>query len=84
MLPPIIREPWMDSALCTQADPDAWFPDQGGSAKEAKKVCRACPVAVECLDFALATNERFGIWGGLTELERRSLAKFREGHWGAA
>jgi WhiB family redox-sensing transcriptional regulator len=74
----------MDDALCTQVDVgDIFYPDQGGNPKAAKKVCRRCLVAQECLEYALAHNERFGVWGGLSERERRSLAKFQGGHWGA-
>jgi WhiB family redox-sensing transcriptional regulator len=61
---------------CAQiGDTDLFYPDKGGSNKKAKAVCRACPVAAECLDYALANNERFGIWGGLSERERRKLTK---------
>lgn len=65
---------WADQALCAQTDPDAFFPEKGASARVAKQVCAACPVAAECLDHALATRERFGIWGGVTERNRRTLA----------
>jgi len=68
-----IDQPWADQALCAQTDPESFFPDKGGSTREAKKVCAACFVQAECLDWALTTNERFGIWGGLSERERRKL-----------
>jgi WhiB family transcriptional regulator, redox-sensing transcriptional regulator len=67
--------PWQDSALCAEADPEAWFPEKGGSTKEAKKVCMACDVRAECLDYALERDERFGIWGGLSERERHRLKR---------
>ena len=54
---------------------EAFFPEKGGSTREAKKVCMACEVRVECLDYALENDERFGIWGGLSERERRRLKK---------
>ena len=63
--------PWMRSALCAQTDPEAWFPEKGGSTREAKDICSRCTVAAECLDYALERQERFGIWGGLSERERR-------------
>jgi WhiB family redox-sensing transcriptional regulator len=63
--------PWQDRALCAQADPEAWFPEKGGSTREAKRVCQACPVRAECREYALETDQRFGIWGGLSEQERR-------------
>jgi WhiB family transcriptional regulator, redox-sensing transcriptional regulator len=62
---------WQDRALCAQTDPEAFFPEKGGSTREAKKVCRACEVRAECLEYALEHDERFGIWGGLSERERR-------------
>ena len=64
---------WTASALCAQADPDAFFPEMGGSARAAKAVCSRCPVRAECLAEALANREPFGVWGGLTARERRGL-----------
>lgn len=64
---------WMDQGLCAQTDPETWFPEKGGSVREAKAICATCPVVAECLDYALARQERFGIWGGLSERERRRL-----------
>ena len=66
---------WQERALCAQTDPEAFFPEKGGSTREAKKVCLACEVRAECLEYALANDERFGIWGGLSERERRRLKK---------
>jgi len=66
---------WQERALCAQTDPEAFFPEKGGSTREAKKVCGGCEVRAECLDYALANDERFGIWGGLSERERRKLKK---------
>lgn len=71
----IIVPPWVADALCAQTDPDGFFPEKGGSTREAKAVCMKCTVSAECLDFALANEERFGIWGGLSERERRKLAR---------
>ena len=64
---------WQAQALCAEVDADIFFPDKGGSTREAKKVCRACEVRAECLEYALANGERFGIWGGVTERARRRL-----------
>ena len=64
---------WQDLALCAQTDPEAFFPEKGGSTREAKSVCRGCEVRAECLEYALAHEERFGVWGGLSERERRRL-----------
>ncbi len=66
---------WQERALCAQTDPEAFFPEKGGSTREAKKVCTTCEVRAECLDYALANDERFGIWGGLSERERRKLKR---------
>ena len=66
---------WQDRALCAQTDPEAFFPEKGGSTREAKKVCTRCEVRAECLEYALAHDERFGIWGGLSERERRKVKK---------
>jgi WhiB family redox-sensing transcriptional regulator len=66
---------WQERALCAQTDPEAFFPEKGGSTREAKKVCLSCDVRAECLEYALAHDERFGIWGGLSERERRKLKK---------
>jgi WhiB family redox-sensing transcriptional regulator len=66
---------WQERALCAQTDPEAFFPEKGGSTREAKKVCRACEVRAECLEYALGHDERFGIWGGMSERERRRLKR---------
>ena len=68
-------EGWQERALCAQTDPEAFFPEKGGSTREAKKVCLTCDVRTECLEAALMNDERFGIWGGLSERERRKLKK---------
>jgi WhiB family redox-sensing transcriptional regulator len=66
---------WRDRALCCQTDPDAFFPEQGGSVREAKRICQGCEVRTECLEYALSHDERFGVWGGLSERERRRLKR---------
>lgn len=66
---------WQERALCAQTDPEAFFPEKGGSTREAKRVCASCDVRSECLDYALENDERFGIWGGLSERERRKLKR---------
>jgi WhiB family redox-sensing transcriptional regulator len=66
---------WQERALCAQTDPEAFFPEKGGSTREAKRVCMTCEVRVDCLDYALANDERFGIWGGLSERERRRMKR---------
>ncbi len=67
---------WAEYGLCAQTDPETFFPEKGSSTAPAKAVCQRCPVAVECLEFAVRTGERFGVWGGMSERDRR-LAKQR-------
>ena len=64
---------WQDQALCAQTDPEAFYPDPGTQAFAAKQVCRRCPVTSDCLTHALMNDERHGVWGGLSERERRRL-----------
>ena len=66
---------WQERALCAQTDPEAFFPEKGGSTREAKRICLGCDVKDACLEYALAKDERFGIWGGLSERERRRLKR---------
>jgi len=64
---------WVADGLCAETDPEAFYPEKGGSAREAKRVCTHCTVRAECLSYALAHDERFGVWGGLSERERRRM-----------
>lgn len=66
-------EDWVEEAHCSSTDPEAFFPEKGGSPREAKRVCAECPVRAECLRYALERNEKHGVWGGLTERERHGL-----------
>jgi WhiB family redox-sensing transcriptional regulator len=66
---------WQADSLCAQTDPEAFFPEKGGSTRDAKKICASCEVRSQCLEYALQNDERFGIWGGLSERERRKLRK---------
>jgi WhiB family redox-sensing transcriptional regulator len=67
------QEGWRDQALCAETDPEAFFPEKGGSTRDAKAMCHTCDVRLDCLGYALSHDERFGIWGGLSERERRRL-----------
>lgn len=67
------QERWQELALCATTDPELFFPEKGGSTREAKRVCAKCPVRETCLEAAMDRDERFGIWGGLSERERRRL-----------
>ena len=68
---------WQDQANCLGVDPDLFFPERGASTREAKEVCRGCVVKNDCLEYALENGEKFGIWGGLSERERRRLRRQR-------
>jgi WhiB family redox-sensing transcriptional regulator len=68
---------WQDEANCLGVDPDLFFPERGASTREAKEVCRGCVVRDECLEYALANGEKFGIWGGMSERERRRIRRQR-------
>ena len=64
---------WRGDALCTQTDPEVFFPEKGESNKSAKKVCAACPVAAECLEYALAHSDLVGVWGGTSAKGRQRI-----------
>lgn len=68
---------WWDFANCLGVEPDLFFPERGASTKEAKEVCRGCVVREDCLEYALDHGEKFGIWGGMSERERRRLRRQR-------
>jgi WhiB family redox-sensing transcriptional regulator len=68
---------WKRRANCLGVDPDLFFPERGASTREAKEVCRGCVVREDCLEYALANGEKFGIWGGLSERERRRVRRAR-------
>ncbi|WP_237074058.1 WhiB family transcriptional regulator [Mycobacteroides abscessus] len=69
---------WEDLAECRYIDPEVWFPEKGGSAARAKRICASCPVRIECLDQAISNDERFGVWGGKDYAERKAIKKERE------
>ena len=80
---------WRDAAACLDADPDLFFPDDDirparAQVKMAKLICRGCPVNATCLNWALASGEEAGIWGGLTEDERRRLLRHGRHHFRSA
>ena len=71
----------MLQGLCRQVDPDLWFPPKSGSTREAKRICNGyrgqggCPVRLECAAWALKNREPHGVWGGLSELDRRRILR---------
>jgi len=68
-------EEWRSLALCAQVDAELFFPEKGGSTKEAKLICGLCEVSQQCLKDALDRDERYGIYGGLSERERREILR---------
>lgn len=70
-------EPWELSALCNQTDPEVFFPEASLSTVKAKRICASCEVRTQCLEDAMSRDERFGVWGGLSERQRRSLRQAR-------
>ena len=71
-------EDWAPSAACRQANPDALFV-RGAAQNKAKQLCKSCPVRTECLAEALDNQIEWGVWGGMTERERRALLRRRPG-----
>lgn len=72
------EEHWSRHAVCAETDPDVFYPENGEPVTRAKRVCAGCPVSAQCLEWALATNERFGVWGGASERERRRMTRGRK------
>lgn len=66
---------WADLGSCTNADPDLFFPQPGADTSYARSICRVCPVRTQCLEYALESGQKHGIWGGMTESQRRRLRR---------
>jgi WhiB family redox-sensing transcriptional regulator len=75
----VLSEPvkWWDFASCRGLDPELFYPEPYTDPKEAKEVCRACPVQVVCLEWALSHREKHGVWGGESEAGRRRILRRR-------
>lgn len=74
MMPRLVSDAgleWQDRGVCAQTDPEAFYPSEGARGEPGKGVCRGCPVRVECLASAFFNGEQWGIWGGITERDRR-------------
>lgn len=71
----IKAEPWQQDALCAQVGGDAWYPEKGESTLAARIICLDCPIRTTCLREALDRDERFGVWGGYSERQRRRLKR---------
>lgn len=69
----IERPAWMDQAACRHIDADLFFPARGESLEAAIAVCTECPVRAHCLAYALTNGERYGVWGGTSEKQRRQI-----------
>ncbi len=74
---PLTNQPWRQHSACKGVDPDIFYPVSEEEAEVAKAVCGQCPVRQPCLEFALTTRERDGVWGGATEKERRRMLRQR-------
>lgn len=77
--PPRLAErlDWHLQALCPQVDYTMFFPAKGSSAEDAKNTCARCPVRAPCLQYALDNDERYGVWGGVSERGRRRIKAAR-------
>ena len=69
------ERPWAAYAACRNADPDVFFPGSESEAEDALRICRGCPVIEECRDWALDMRIRYGVWGGMTERDRRRVLR---------
>ncbi len=78
------NEEWQDRAACRRIAVELFFPPAEQEADDAKSVCAICEVRQPCLEFAIEAGERFGVWGGLTPQERRSLVARRRSRARAA
>jgi WhiB family redox-sensing transcriptional regulator len=67
--------PWALDSACRGLDSSMFFPGHDGDSEPALLVCSGCAVRDECLDFALETRQRYGIWGGTTERQRRRMMR---------
>ncbi|WP_194821273.1 WhiB family transcriptional regulator [Micromonospora sp. S-DT3-3-22] len=68
---------WHEQANCRGTDTDEFYPDKGGTTRTAKRICARCPVQAECRQDAIDRREPFGVWGGLSERERRQVRRQR-------
>jgi WhiB family redox-sensing transcriptional regulator len=73
--PSVPQGDWIADALCAQVDGELFFPEKGGDVRAAKAVCGNCPVTAPCLDWALTTGQRNGVYGGLSDRERLALRR---------
>lgn len=69
------REDWIADAACRGMDPGLFFPDRNEPTGPIKAICAECPVQADCLDYAIRTGQKYGIWGGTSEKQRRQLRR---------
>jgi WhiB family redox-sensing transcriptional regulator len=74
---PLTNQTWRQHAACRGVEPDIFYPASDEEAEVAKAVCAVCPVRQPCLEYALTSRERDGVWGGATEKERRRILRQR-------
>jgi WhiB family redox-sensing transcriptional regulator len=72
-----MNEPDWTESLCAQVGGDLWFPEKGESTKEAKAICRRCPLIAECLEWSLYIEDDHGVWGGTSREDRKKLRPAR-------
>lgn len=71
------KQEWWKDARCVGMDPAIFFPEKGKTAREAKAICADCDALAACREYGLTTNQKYGVWGGLTERDRRRVKKDR-------
>lgn len=71
----MVDESWRDDAKCQDFDPELFFPTDAFGADVARQICAMCPVRAECLEYALSTNQWYGVWAGKTTRERAKLKR---------
>lgn len=69
---------WRQKGNCSGVDPEVFFPGTGESTRLAKEICVGCTVVDDCLEYALANKEKFGVWGGTSERQRRRIVRLRK------
>jgi WhiB family redox-sensing transcriptional regulator len=75
--PGLVAMSWREWARCRGVDPEIFYPPEEDEALMAKEICAGCPVQQVCLDHALTRREKIGVWGGMTERERRRMLRQR-------
>lgn len=75
MLLDLEERPWAAYAACRNTDPDLFFPGPDADTSAAVRICLGCPVLAECRDWALDTRVKYGVWGAMTERDRRRLMR---------